>query len=115
MFKPFFMKQSGNARTVQLYDADGPSPLDKPRSAWTKAGHGTTYWMLNHEGPLLASQQVTFYEPCKSQMRLPAVEEAENVSFMLVTRKSTPNRPCPLGTKNAGSLWLPKAMVRLKG
>ena len=49
------MKQQ--ARQTQLYDLDGPSPSDAPRSSWAASGEGTTDWMLTHEGPLLAQQQ----------------------------------------------------------
>jgi hypothetical protein len=57
--------QSRSARTAliqlertnqKLYDLDGPSPLDPPRSAWKKAGHGTTSWM---ESPSWKNRQAT--------------------------------------------------------
>ncbi|EKX41939.1 hypothetical protein GUITHDRAFT_112075 [Guillardia theta CCMP2712] len=63
IFKPFYMKSVGKASTQQLFDVDGPSPRDPPRSSWARAGKGTTSWMLKHEGPLLASSQEKHESP----------------------------------------------------
>jgi hypothetical protein len=43
----------------KLYDLDGPSPLDPPRSAWTKAGKGTTAWMESKSWTAGKKQVVT--------------------------------------------------------
>jgi hypothetical protein len=52
------LNQSRSARTAliqlertnqKLYDLDGPSPLDPPKTAWKRAGHGTTSWMESRE------------------------------------------------------------------
>jgi hypothetical protein len=53
VFKPFFMK----ARKQALYDIDGPQPSDGNPAQWAAAGRGTAAWMLDNEGPLLATQQ----------------------------------------------------------
>lgn len=65
IFKPFNMKGTKQ----QLFDVDGPSPYDPPRAAWARGGKGTTAWMLEKEGPLLASQQGPLPVARKAVMR----------------------------------------------
>ena len=46
-----------NALAQKLFDVDGPSPRDPPRSAWDKGGKGTSAWMENKKPVQVLSQK----------------------------------------------------------
>ena len=51
-------QHAARKQAARHYDPDGPSPRDLPPSAWESAGKGTTAWMLNNQGPPVASRPV---------------------------------------------------------